>query len=285
MALSERVLDIATLGALGGLACIKRLAWQRAAADYHCRPGSWGFEQTTVQITLRGHGQCWPQGLSGMAQPVPVGMAMLYANRSHPQVVYAREGEQPWEFLYVNLIGAAAAASVRDLVALRGHVQPLAVGHGVVRAALDALPARAHEYQAWAVERSAALAQRLLLALLDGPSPLAVGPDDRLVGAAMALMGSDLGRHWDVAAVAQELDVTREHLTRVFAARVGAPPARWLRGQRIAAAARRLRGGEPVAAIARACGFADAAHFAEVFRRGTGLTPLAFRRRGGLPGW
>jgi AraC-like DNA-binding protein len=286
MSFAERVLDVATLGAPTGLACMKRLAWERSPRGYQRHPGSWGWEQTTIQLTLRGTGQVRPRGRAGVPSAIPVGTALVYASRHHRDLVYGRDdADGGWEFLYLNLIGDAAALTVREVVALRGHVVPLAVDHPVIRDALAALPGTGQEYAAWPIARSAAFAHRLLLALIEQPAPAPAGADDRLAAEAMALMASDLGYGWDVAAIARSLAVSREHLTRVFAARVGAPPARWLREQRISAAARRLRGAEPVAAIARACGFGDAAHFAEVFRLRVGVTPAVFRRQGGVAGW
>lgn len=282
---AERVLDIATLGAPPALACMKRIAWERSASDYRCHPGGWGWEQTVVQVTLRGAGACWTHGVAGQAVAVPPGSALVYTSRHHRDLVYGRDEAHPWEFLYCTLIGTAAVATVRDIVALRGHVLPLPVDHPLVREALALLPREVHEYAAWPVERSAAFAQRLLLALAEALAPRTGEPDDRLAMAAMALLAEDVARGWDVAAVAAELGVTREHLTRVFAARVGEPPARWLRRQRIASAARRLRAGERVAQVALACGFTDVAHFSGVFRRHVGVGPADFRRRGGIPGW
>ena len=135
---------------------------------------------------------------------------------------------------------------------------------------------------------STTLAQRLLLALSGAP---AVGaeqaplPDDQLVARAIHHLDQRLGDAWTIASLAETVGVSREHLTRVFTARTGTTPAAWLRHRRIATAARRLRGGEQVAAIARSCGFSDPAHFARIFRRHTGTTPGRFRAGGGVPGW
>jgi AraC family transcriptional regulator len=81
----------------------------------------------------------------------------------------------------------------------------------------------------------------------------------------------------DVGRVAGALGVSREHLARLFRARVGEPPARWRRRLRLERAERRVLAGEPIAAIARACGFATPAHFAAAFRARTGMTPTRFR--------
>lgn len=276
----ERVLDLAALDAPGGLAMVRRIAWERAAPGYRREPGRWRWGQNTLQVTLRGCGACWPDGTPASLRRLPVGSALLYANRAHRRLVYGSVDEDgPYEFLYLNLVGAAADAAIADLAALHGHVVPFAADHPLVREALALLPATS-AHAVWPLARSAALAQRILLAVTEALAASTAAPaDDRLVAEAMRRLGAAPGV--DVAAVARALGVSREHLTRVFARRVGEPPARWRRHRRLDAAAARLRGGAAVAAVAKAAGFADAAHFAAVFRQRFGLAPSAFRRREG----
>jgi AraC-like DNA-binding protein len=67
---------------------------------------------------------------------------------------------------------------------------------------------------------------------------------------------------------------------RAFRRQVGSTPTAWRIGRQVAVAAQRLRfGDEPVAAIARACGFASRHYFSRAFRARLGCSPAAFRRR------
>lgn len=283
----QRILDITTLGATAALPAIVRIAWERRRADgYRCVPGNWGFAQTTIQLTLNGCGAVWPSG-SGAGRSVPPGQALLYASRTHPTLAYGlADHATPWEFLYVNLRGTAATTMLADLAMLHGHVAPLTLDAPVVAECLALLPPRGQRHRAWALADSTALAQRLLLAL----SGAALAPaqattsGDTLVALAMTELERRISEQWTVSRLAKSLGISREHLTRVFIARTGAPPAAWLRRRRITAAAGLLRGGTPIADIAHACGFADAAHFARIFRRFSGTAPSAYRASGGN-GW
>jgi AraC family transcriptional regulator len=81
-------------------------------------------------------------------------------------------------------------------------------------------------------------------------------------------------------AVAKVAHYSPFHLQRIFAEAVGRSPAAVVRGLRLERAARDLASGsKPIAAIARACGYAELAPFYRAFRARLGATPAAWRRR------
>jgi AraC family transcriptional regulator len=82
-----------------------------------------------------------------------------------------------------------------------------------------------------------------------------------------------------VAQVAREMRVHPVYLARAFRARFGCAITDYLHRLRVRDAARRLAGtSTPICQVAAASGFADQAHLSRLFKRGTGLTPLQFRR-------
>jgi AraC family transcriptional regulator len=69
------------------------------------------------------------------------------------------------------------------------------------------------------------------------------------------------------------------YFSRAFKGASGQAPHAFILSRRIARARlEMLKGVEPLAQIALACGFADQAHLARVFRRSAGLTPAVWRR-------
>jgi AraC family transcriptional regulator len=69
------------------------------------------------------------------------------------------------------------------------------------------------------------------------------------------------------------------YFSRAFKGAAGQTPHAFILTRRIARARQEmLKGAQPLAQIAIACGFADQAHLARVFRRSAGLTPAAWRR-------
>jgi transcriptional regulator GlxA family with amidase domain len=81
-----------------------------------------------------------------------------------------------------------------------------------------------------------------------------------------------------VARLAALVGVSERHLSRLFVEHVGRTPSRLVRDARLEAASQLLTGTrEPVAAIARRCGFASAESLRQAFVAWVGVSPSRFR--------
>ena len=78
----------------------------------------------------------------------------------------------------------------------------------------------------------------------------------------------------DLASIAGLSDA---HFQRAFAASHGVSPQVFVAHRRIARAKTLLRGREPIAEIALACGFSGKSHLTRAFKAATGVTPGAYR--------
>ncbi len=82
-----------------------------------------------------------------------------------------------------------------------------------------------------------------------------------------------------VAELAQDHQVSREHLTRAFTQAYGVPPHQYLMEFRVREACRLLRKTElPVKQVMRQAGFNSRVTFLRVFRRVVGITPTEYRQ-------
>jgi transcriptional regulator GlxA family with amidase domain len=94
------------------------------------------------------------------------------------------------------------------------------------------------------------------------------------------LVLEDIAGDHTVAAMAARAHMSERHFARAFRAEVGLTPARYVERVRLEAARRRLEeGGEPVAAVARACGFGTAETMRRAFLRAFHVNPAEYRRR------
>ncbi|CEJ11946.1 Transcriptional activator NphR [bacterium YEK0313] len=80
-----------------------------------------------------------------------------------------------------------------------------------------------------------------------------------------------------IGRIAAASGISREEFSRRFARTTGLPPHAYRIIRRLNEARRRLRGSEPLAAVAAELGFADQSHFGRQFVRVFGVSPAAYR--------
>jgi AraC-like DNA-binding protein len=115
----------------------------------------------------------------------------------------------------------------------------------------------------------------------DGPSWLG-GLRDPVVGRALALLHAQPVRAWTLVDLAHEAGASRSVLAERFTYFVGHPPMVYLTRWRMQLAASRLvAGAAPISALASEVGYESEAAFNRAFKKITGATPAAWRRRRG----
>jgi transcriptional regulator GlxA family with amidase domain len=97
---------------------------------------------------------------------------------------------------------------------------------------------------------------------------------------AQDLVNADPAADLRVGALAEAVHMSERHFTRVFAADVGEPPAKYVERIRVEFARRRLeQRGAVVAAVADQCGFGTPETMRRSFIRRIGIAPDDYRRR------
>jgi AraC family transcriptional regulator of arabinose operon len=104
--------------------------------------------------------------------------------------------------------------------------------------------------------------------------------DDRLLRA-IDLIDRDLRADLDVTRLARVGNLSVSRFAHLFRSQLGVSPQRFVERRRLDAAARLLDlTSRPVSSVAAEVGFANPLYFSSRFRRQTGLSPTAYRRRG-----
>jgi AraC-like DNA-binding protein len=105
------------------------------------------------------------------------------------------------------------------------------------------------------------------------------GARDVIVGKSLALLHRRVGHPWTIAALADEIGVSRSTLVERFTNYLGEPPMTYLTRWRLQLAARSLLGtAKGVAQIASEVGYESEAAFNRAFKRELGLPPARYRR-------
>jgi AraC family chemosensory pili system transcriptional regulator ChpD len=128
------------------------------------------------------------------------------------------------------------------------------------------------------------LAEEVAVAILAATAGMAepsrpAARGDALVRRVATMLLDRLADRPNLAEIAAEVGMSREHLIRRFANVHGMPPMAWALQRRIARARTLLRQGTPPADVAAALGFADQAHLTRAFRTAMGTTPGRYRAR------
>ena len=122
-----------------------------------------------------------------------------------------------------------------------------------------------------------------LLSRCYGRSP---SPDGRAllrIGEALSHLERNIHREIDLEELASIAHMSRRSFLRVFQSATGTSPLAWVIGQRINRACSLLRNTDRrVTEIAFDVGFNDSNYFTRQFRKGTGLSPRAYRLRQGV---
>lgn len=107
-------------------------------------------------------------------------------------------------------------------------------------------------------------------------------PHNHVVSAALEIITRRFGSELTLESVAEEIQVSPSHLSRLFRHVLNETFKEHLTGVRISEARRRLVDtNDKVYQIADAVGFPDQRYFSEVFRKQTGMTPVQYRNRRG----
>jgi AraC-like DNA-binding protein len=94
-----------------------------------------------------------------------------------------------------------------------------------------------------------------------------------------AFLEANFARDLDIDEVARAASLSPFYLTRIFKARYGVPPYRYLISVRIHRASELLRDSSfTVTQICHRSGFNSLSHFITTFRRHTGMSPSQYRR-------
>lgn len=256
-------------------------------AGHERQTGSWYYYDAAkrqdrphwvFQMTLAGAG--FHVDSRGRRTLLTPGMAFFEVIPGPFQYGYPPDRRDTYELLYFSLGGAEAHRWCERITSAHGRI--LQFNEQARQAIVPAALALAREVASRRLDRymvSGVLYQLLMTILSElNSSRLAMQPLAH--EAARQLSAAALTREVDVAALAERMGVSREHLSRAFRQALGVSPSEYLIQQRLRMAAQHLRTSDAkLETIARLSGFSGANYFVRAFKKHVGVTPAAFRRR------
>ena len=245
-----------------------------------CVPGyGWGpgvRDHYLLHYVVSGQGR-YESGGSSFA----LSAGEVFLVRPDVPVYYCADREDPWEYCWVGFSGPLAPLLLAQtpFTPRRSVLRP-AAGEALRQSLLEIYQARGTDYPS--AVRMAGYLQAALGLLMESGS---AGQGEATL-ASYARQGADfLQRNYfrstGVEEAAREAGVSRSYLYRAFRTEFGCAPSVYLTRCRIQRAKQLLRHSTlPVGAVAASVGFEDPFYFSRTFRRETGMTPSAYRKKG-----
>lgn len=234
-----------------------------------------------LQYTLRGQGF---YGRDGRRTVIGPGTAFIDVIPGPFEYGYHSASPLPYELVFVAMQGPDAIAWYERLVESFGHVLDLGLDSGVETQMLAIAHARDSGRMPDRYIQSGMLYQ-LLMTVFSTLTRSRLSTSPRVVQAMQLIARHAADPSFGVNGLARMMDVSREHLARLFVDATGVSPSDYLMQHRLRLAAQALRtGDEKLETIARRCGFSGANYLVRAFRQRVGTTPAKFRRQPWLIG-
>jgi AraC family transcriptional regulator len=224
-----------------------------------------------------------------IANRVSVGDFFLTRSPVPYEMRWRAEGEQPFEVMHLYLSVSLFEKTAQELLGPEsGHVTLRDVSGGRDET-LSAILTLLYRELMLGTDANAlfvqGLAQSLAVHLIRRYAVADAAPrsDNALPGAklrrAIAFMEERLDQPFDLKQLAEAVGMSAFHFTRLFKSATGLSPSRYFIRQRIEKARQLLQETEAsIIEVGMAVGYSSPSHFAQVFRRETGIAPGEYRR-------
>ncbi len=233
------------------------------------------------KYTLTG---CGMIEVGGQASKVSPGQGFLMAIPGrNTKYYYPRDASATWSFVYLCFYGGKIETLYNQITAKYGHLFSLSRTGSVIESIMGL---RYLENKTITAGDGAELVFNLFTALLKSKNEAELTTSgNQLISQAKGLIVANITRQINVSLIAEELGVSREHLSRVFQAYLGITPRDYIEKEKIYTACRLLRdGGLSIKQISDRCGFCSPSQFGRVFKRLTKETPGTYRYKAIVPG-
>ncbi len=217
---------------------------------------------------------------------VPAGSGFLCEiNDIAIEYCYPSWGREPWDFVYIVFEGEASFPMVRELVGRYGPVFQLHRDSSAVRRMLNLRTREGGRMDILPGEGASVVFEALSALAASKESGLKhADAGASLVKRAKSLMERSLPAGMPVSELAEILEVSREHLSRVFRRETARTPHEYMSWMRMLHACRLLKESAlEIKEIGDSVGIPSQQQFSRTFRRALRMSPSQFRSDGVVP--
>ena len=204
------------------------------------------------------------------------------ARLGDPDTAYYFPGHSsaPWIFIWISFYGKCIPEMIEEINQRYGYVFDLPLDKGFVRH-LKSYESQQGSFQFLTPTAGAKIVFDALASFGESfEFKESFSPKAALVKTAQELISMNLNRELDIAGIAEKLQVSREHLTRVFKSQTGITPGGFALDERMRIARRLLHDNALTCKeIGERLGYVSATSFARAFKNYYKCSPNAYKNR------
>lgn len=239
--------------------------------DNNKRPGYGGY---LLQYTLSGNGIFEKHGIRHEMKK-EIGFFVRFPEDS--RYYLPKEFETPWIFLYLHFTGEALAPYVDRLENICDGIFSLSSSSKSIRMLLH-LQERMCDGEKLKKYEGTEFIFRFFCTLLREIEVKESENASSITKRAVEIMNEEYRELESIQRLAEHLNITQEHLCRLFKSEMELSPGQYLTNLRIQSAMHDLLNTtENLEDIARKNGFSNANYFGKVFKKRVGTTPIQYR--------
>ncbi len=216
--------------------------------------------------------------------PVPRGSG-FFCRISDPKTGYffPEKSKQPWHFIYFNFMGDSLASTVKELTSRHGPVFNIPQENPVIKRMAHLTNRNETSMSFYESAGIAANFLQLLLKITEQENS-SMQPAHDLVQLAKNHIQQYLLHDINANEIARALNVSREHLSRIFTAGTGITLYQYILREKMLYACSLLKNTNmSTKEISSELGFSQPSHFCRTFQRIINMPPLEFRKLGTTP--
>ncbi len=227
-----------------------------------------------LQLTISGAGQYVRDGKRTLLAP---GMAFFCMIPDDFEYGYPSDATEPYEQVFINIQGPLSLRWGERIVSTCGNVLDFGPDNHIAPLMLSLVD---QVKNGLLTDRYLMSSQiyHVLMMVLSSQSHNRMAMSPMIARATEIIHRRAADRHFNIHELAEEMAISREHLTREFKIAMRVSPLDYLTQHRLRIACNMLRRDDAkLDMIAMNCGFAGANYFCRIFRQHVGITPAEFR--------
>jgi AraC-like DNA-binding protein len=234
-----------------------------------------GLRYCFFQYTLSGCGEFHARGKTYKISP---GKGFL-CDSHDPAYQYnqLRNANEPWVFFYIQMLGESTHLMVNNIVSNFGYIYDLDLNHRLVQKYIEY--SKSDFDGVLTAAQSSRGVNELIESLLESKQS---GADevanDSIVTEALSILSSITDENWNASLLADKLNISREHLSRLFNQHLGQTPYQYIREFRINRACYSLKNSNKnIKEVAYEHGFSSAESFSKSFKQVMKISPVEYK--------